>query len=188
MKEKLILIGNGMAAVRTLEELLKLAPDQYDITVFGGEPYGNYNRILLSPVLAGEKTIDEIMLNDEQWYADNGITLHKGKNVVDIDRAKRVVKAEDGTEGLRAARLQAFDLVITDVDMPGMSGLEAARAGLPIVAAERDYVRDIVTPAETFDPGSPVSIARAVLYGRPTGAPLPVPVAVTGSAVALVRV
>jgi hypothetical protein len=79
MKEKLVLIGNGMAGVRTLEELLKLAPDQYDITVFGGEPYGNYNRILLSPVLAGEKTIDEIMLTDEQWYADNAITLHKGK-------------------------------------------------------------------------------------------------------------
>ncbi|HJP27085.1 MAG TPA: hypothetical protein QF550_07145, partial [Arenicellales bacterium] len=77
MKEKLILIGNGMAGVRTLEELLKIAPDLYDITVFGAEPYGNYNRIMLSPVLAGEKTIDEIMLNDDQWYVDNNITLHK---------------------------------------------------------------------------------------------------------------
>ncbi|HFD81324.1 MAG TPA: NAD(P)/FAD-dependent oxidoreductase [Gammaproteobacteria bacterium] len=98
MKEKLVLIGNGMAGVRAIEELLKLAPEQYDITVFGGEPYGNYNRILLSPVLAGEKTIDEIMLNDEQWYADNGITLHKGKWVVDINRARRLVCADDGTE------------------------------------------------------------------------------------------
>ncbi|MFZ0469519.1 MAG: nitrite reductase large subunit NirB [Thiogranum sp.] len=98
MKEKLILIGNGMAGVRALEELLKLAPDHYDITVFGGEPYGNYNRILLSPVLAGEKTIDEIMLNDEQWYADNGITLHKGKWVESVDRARRIVHAGDGTE------------------------------------------------------------------------------------------
>jgi len=98
MKEKLILIGNGMAGVRTLEELLKLAPEQYDITVFGGEPYGNYNRILLSPVLAGEKTIDEIMLNDEQWYADNGITLHKGKWVEEVNRAKRIVRAADGSE------------------------------------------------------------------------------------------
>ena len=91
MKEKLVLIGNGMAGVRTLEELLKLAPDHYDITVFGGEPYGNYNRILLSPVLAGEKTINEIMLNDEHWYADNGITLHKGKWVESVDRARRIV-------------------------------------------------------------------------------------------------
>ncbi len=98
MKEKLVLIGNGMAGVRTLEELLKLAPDHYDITVFGAEPYGNYNRILLSPVLAGEKTIDEIMLNHEQWYADNNITLHKGKWVESVDRARRIVHATDGTE------------------------------------------------------------------------------------------
>ena len=98
MKEKLVLIGNGMAGVRALEELLKLAPEQYDITVFGGEPYGNYNRILLSPVLSGEKTIDEIMLNDEQWYIDNGITLHKGKWVESIDRAKRIVLTSDGIE------------------------------------------------------------------------------------------
>jgi nitrite reductase (NADH) large subunit len=98
MKEKLVLIGNGMAGVRTLEELLKLAPDHYEITVFGAEPYGNYNRILLSPVLAGEKTIHEIMLNDEHWYADNGITLHKGTWVESVDRARRVVHASDGTE------------------------------------------------------------------------------------------
>ena len=57
MREKLVLIGNGMAGVRTIEELLKLAPEKYDITVFGEEPYGNYNRIMLSPVLAGEKTM-----------------------------------------------------------------------------------------------------------------------------------
>lgn len=98
MKEKLVLIGNGMAGVRTLEELLKVAPELYDITVFGAEPYGNYNRIMLSPVLAGDKTIDEIMLNDEQWYVDNNITLHKGKEIVDIDRSARKVIASDGTE------------------------------------------------------------------------------------------
>ena len=64
MKEKLVLIGNGMAGMRTIEELLALAPDVYDITVFGAEAHANYNRILLSPVLAGEKTIDEIMLKE----------------------------------------------------------------------------------------------------------------------------
>jgi nitrite reductase (NADH) large subunit len=73
MKQRLIMIGNGMAGVRTLEELLKLAPDRYDITVFGAEPHPNYNRIMLSPVLAGEKTLDDIVLNDHAWYADNGI-------------------------------------------------------------------------------------------------------------------
>ena len=96
MKEKLVLIGNGMAGIRTIEELLKLAPEQYDITVFGGEPYGNYNRILLSPVLAGEKTVKEIMLNDEQWYADEGVTFYKGKWVTDVNRAQRCVRTSDG--------------------------------------------------------------------------------------------
>ncbi|MEE1556091.1 MAG: FAD-dependent oxidoreductase, partial [Alphaproteobacteria bacterium] len=95
MKEKLVLIGNGMAGIRTIEELLKLAPELYDITVFGAEPHGNYNRILLSPVLAGEKSVDDIMLNDEAWYAENGITLHKGKTVTEINRARRVVTATD---------------------------------------------------------------------------------------------
>lgn len=97
MKERLVVIGNGMAGMRTVEELLKLNPDLYDITVFGAEPYGNYNRILLSPVLAGEKTINDIMLNDEQWYVDNGIRLHKGKQVTQIDRRARTVTADDGT-------------------------------------------------------------------------------------------
>jgi nitrite reductase (NADH) large subunit len=97
MKEKLVLIGNGMAGIRAIEELLKINPDLYDITVFGSEPYGNYNRILLSPVLAGEKTIEDIILNDDQWYVDNDITLHKGKTIVSIDRKNRNVICDDGT-------------------------------------------------------------------------------------------
>jgi nitrite reductase (NADH) large subunit len=94
---KLVMVGNGMAGVRTLEELLKIAPDIYDITVFGAEPYANYNRILLSPVLAGEQTIKDIMLNDVEWYEQNNITLHLGKKITTIDRARRLVIAEDGT-------------------------------------------------------------------------------------------
>ncbi|MGD8526955.1 MAG: FAD-dependent oxidoreductase, partial [Thioalkalispiraceae bacterium] len=97
MKDKLVVIGNGMAGIRTVEELLKIDPLAYDITVFGAEPYGNYNRIMLSPVLSGEKTIDEIMLNDEQWYVDNHVKLHKGKEVVEIDRLNRKLTASDGT-------------------------------------------------------------------------------------------
>ncbi|MBT9597414.1 MAG: NAD(P)/FAD-dependent oxidoreductase, partial [Vitreoscilla sp.] len=96
-KMKLVLIGNGMAGVRTLEELLKIAPDLYDITVFGAEPHPNYNRILLSPVLAGEQTVDEIILNPLSWYEEHGITLHLGKKVAKVDRVKRLVIAEDGT-------------------------------------------------------------------------------------------
>ena len=96
-KMKLVLVGNGMAGVRTLEELLKLGPSCSDITVFGAEPHPNYNRIMLSPVLAGEQTIDEIILNSFEWYAKHGITLHTNKTVVDINRKRRVVVANDGT-------------------------------------------------------------------------------------------
>ncbi|RYF70914.1 MAG: nitrite reductase large subunit, partial [Comamonadaceae bacterium] len=80
-KMKLVLVGNGMAGVRAVEELIKLAPDLYDITVFGAEPHPNYNRILLSPVLAGEQTVEQIILNSWEWYAENHITLHAGKTV-----------------------------------------------------------------------------------------------------------
>ncbi|MFZ3182733.1 MAG: nitrite reductase large subunit NirB [Pseudomonas sp.] len=96
-KLKLVMIGNGMAGVRTLEELLKLAPELYDITVFGAEPHPNYNRILLSPVLAGEQSFEEIVLNDLSWYADNNIRLMLNRKVVAIDRKKRIVTAEDGS-------------------------------------------------------------------------------------------
>src|SRR6185436_18361163 len=97
-KMKLVMIGNGMAGVRTLEELLKIAPELHDITVFGAEPHPNYNRILLSPVLAGEQTIDEIVLNPLSWYEENGIDLRLGRRVVEIDRRRRVVRADDGSE------------------------------------------------------------------------------------------
>jgi nitrite reductase (NADH) large subunit len=99
-KSRLVMVGNGMAGVRTLEELLKIAPDFYDITVFGAEPHPNYNRILLSPVLAGEQTLDEIVLNDWAWYTENGITLHAGKTVTEVDRVKRIVRASDGNGGV----------------------------------------------------------------------------------------
>ncbi|MGV1108615.1 nitrite reductase large subunit NirB [Xanthomonas translucens] len=87
-----------MAGIRTVEELLKLMPGMYDITVFGAEPHPNYNRILLSPVLSGEQQFDEIVLNPLAWYAEHGIHLHVGKEVTRIDRVKRKVIAADGTE------------------------------------------------------------------------------------------
>jgi len=97
-RPRLVVIGNGMAGVRTLEELLKLAPGRYDVAVFGAEPYPNYNRILLSPVLAGELPLSEIVLNDLDWYLSRGIRLHLNKQVARIDRGARKVIAEDGTE------------------------------------------------------------------------------------------
>ena len=97
-KPRLVVVGNGMAGIRTVEELLKLAPDLYDITVFGAEPHGNYNRILLSPVLAGEKTVDDIMLNPRAWYDQHGIELLAGDPVVAIDRPRRMVRSASGKE------------------------------------------------------------------------------------------
>jgi len=94
-KMKLVMIGNGMAGVRTLEELIKISPDLYEMTVFGAEPHPNYNRILLSPVLAGEQTLDEIILNSFDWYRDNHITLHAGWRVTSVDRVNRVVHAQN---------------------------------------------------------------------------------------------
>jgi nitrite reductase (NADH) large subunit len=122
---KLVVVGNGMAGIRAVEELLKLAPDLYDITVFGAEPHPNYNRILLSPVLAGEQTIDEIILNTREWYAENHITLHTGKKVASVDRVKRIVHAEDGTSApydrlLLCTGSNPFILPIPGKDLAGV--------------------------------------------------------------------
>jgi nitrite reductase (NADH) large subunit len=124
-KMKLVLVGNGMAGVRTLEELIRIAPDLYDITVFGAEPHPNYNRILLSPVLAGEQTLDEIVLNPLSWYEEHGIRLHLGKEVVDVDRRRRIVRAADGTEAdydrlLLATGSNPFILPVPGKDLDGV--------------------------------------------------------------------
>ncbi|WP_337187223.1 nitrite reductase large subunit NirB [Phenylobacterium sp.] len=95
MKEKLVVIGNGMAGCRAVQEVLKRDPGRYDITIFGAEPRVNYDRIMLSPVLAGEKSFEDIILNDRAWYADNGIALHTGRRVTAIDREARAVWCED---------------------------------------------------------------------------------------------
>ena len=124
-KMKLVMVGNGMAGVRTLEEILKISPDLYDITVFGAEPHANYNRILLSPVLAGEMTLKEIMLNDVDWYEKNGITLHLDKKITRIDRVARKVIAADGTTEsydrlLLATGSNPFVLPIPGKDLAGV--------------------------------------------------------------------
>src|SRR5687768_18078376 len=124
-RPKLVLVGNGMAGVRAIEELLKLAPDRYEITVFGAEPHPNYNRILLSPVLAGEQTIDDIILNPLDWYRQNGIRLYLGKQVTRIDRVRREVIAADGTlepydRLLLATGSNPFILPIPGTDLEGV--------------------------------------------------------------------
>jgi nitrite reductase (NADH) large subunit len=96
-KQKLVVIGNGMAGARAVEEVLaRGGAEQFDIVMFGDEPYGNYNRIMLSNVLSGAQNLDEIYINPLDWYAANDITLHAGSRVVNIDRAARAVITESG--------------------------------------------------------------------------------------------
>lgn len=96
-RPRLVLVGNGMAGVRALEEILSRAPHEFTITVFGAEPHGNYNRIMLSPVLAGEKTFEAITTHPRSWYEENAIELIAGELVVGIDRAAKTVTGELGT-------------------------------------------------------------------------------------------
>src|SRR3569833_1219935 len=97
-RERLVVIGNGMAGCRAVEEILERDPLRYEITIFGAEPRVNYNRIMLSPVLAGEKAFADIVINDEAWYRDNHITLHAGRAVTAIDAERKRVAAEGGLE------------------------------------------------------------------------------------------
>jgi nitrite reductase (NADH) large subunit len=96
MKQRLVVIGAGMASGRVLEHLTDSAPDMFDITLFNAEPRGNYNRIMLSPVLSGEKTYEEIVTHDESWYGERGIACRFGERVAGIDREMKVVEGENG--------------------------------------------------------------------------------------------
>ena len=104
-KPHLVVIGNGMAGCRAVEEILARDPDRFRITIFGAEPRVNYNRIMLSPLLAGDKSFDDIVINDAAWYADNGIDLVAGDPVVAIDRGARTVTS-------RAGRIEHYDKLL----------------------------------------------------------------------------
>jgi nitrite reductase [NAD(P)H] large subunit len=96
MKQKLVVIGNGMAPGRALERLFEAAPNAYDVTIFNAEPRVNYDRIMLSPILSGEKSFEEIVIHGDGWYVDHGATLYKGHKVTAIDRAAKTVTSEHG--------------------------------------------------------------------------------------------
>jgi len=116
---QLVVIGNGMAGMRTVEELLQLAPDKYDITVIGREPHGNYNRIMLSPVLAGEKAFEDIVIHPLSWYAERGITLLAGHTVTAVDRVQRRVTTDQGTDVSYDRLLLATGSLPFMVPLPG---------------------------------------------------------------------
>lgn len=142
-REKLVLVGNGMAGIGTLEQILKLG-GAYDITVFGSEPHPNYNRIMLSYVLEGSKTINDIILNDWNWYEDNNITLHTGTTVTRIDEHSKQVIADNGMavsydKVIIATGSNSFILPVPGCDKEGVVGFRDIADCDAMLAAAKQY-------------------------------------------------
>jgi len=143
MKKKLVVIGAGMASGRLLEHLFETAPDAWQVTLFNGEPRGNYNRLMLSPVLSGDKTYDDIVTHDADWYAAHGVDCRFGQPVVRIDRAARVVHSNQSSAEYDALVIATgsapFIIPVAGKDLPGVvtyrdledtdAMIEAGRAG-----------------------------------------------------------
>ncbi|MBH0118494.1 NAD(P)/FAD-dependent oxidoreductase [Rhodococcus sp. CX] len=134
LRRRLLVVGNGMAGARTVEEILaRGGREQFDITMIGDEPYGNYNRIMLSHVLAGEAGVDddELVLNPMSWYRENGVTLYAGDRAIELDRFAKTVTCESG-------RKVDYDLLIvatgSNTFFPNMDGLRETdgRLGLGV--------------------------------------------------------
>lgn len=124
MSKKLVVIGAGMASGRVLEHLLEADKEAYDVTLFNAEPRGNYNRIMLSPVLSGEKTYEEIVTHDADWYEENGVTCRFGEHVTQIDRERKVVVGQNGEVAydklLIATGSAPFIIPVPGKDLPGV--------------------------------------------------------------------
>lgn len=140
MRKKLILVGSGMAGSRFLDHILQLAPEKYDIRVFNKEPVGGYNRIMLSPVLAGEKNVNDIITHDASWFSQNGIQLHTGTLISEINREKKYVVTDLGN------RFEYDTLIIATGSKPFM--LPVKGADLNGVVSFRD-IRDVNRMLET---------------------------------------
>ncbi|WP_088033454.1 nitrite reductase large subunit NirB [Evansella clarkii] len=127
MKKQLVMIGNGMAGVRCIEEILKRNPDQFEITIIGDEPHPNYNRIMLSNVLQGKAAMDEITINDWNWYKEYGITLYTGEKVTEIRKDEKVIATDNRRtlpydELIIATGSSAFILPVPGSDLEGVIG------------------------------------------------------------------
>src|SRR5579885_2392047 len=150
LMEELVIVGNGMAGVACLEQILKHAP-KFNITVFGDETHANYNRILLSSVLAGERSSDDITINSLEWYQQNQVGLRLGVKVVDVDPVKRTVRGDDGS-------VTSYDKLLlatgSNAFLPPISGLNKENV---FTFRNLDDTRDILAAAR---PG-----AKAVVIG-----------------------
>ena len=150
-RKKLVVIGNGMAGARVVEEILKRQPDMFDIAMFGAESYGNYNRILLSNVLNKSQNPTEIFMNPLEWYKENHITLHAGVKVMRIDRENQMVL---GSPLQRSA-------------LPYVAGDSGIETAAPAIEESYDYViiatgsRPFIPPMEGF--GKPGTFAFRTL-------------------------
>jgi nitrite reductase (NADH) large subunit len=125
VKKKLVIVGNGMAPGRMLEHLFEQGQGTYDVTIFNAEPRVNYNRLMLSPVLSGEKTYEDIITHGDDWYAEHDVTLHKGQKVMHMDRALKTVTSENGTVApydklVIATGSTPFIIPIPGHDLPGV--------------------------------------------------------------------
>ncbi|MGE0602436.1 MAG: NAD(P)/FAD-dependent oxidoreductase [Xanthobacteraceae bacterium] len=163
MRERLVIVGSGMASGRMLEHLCRAMPDAFDITLFGAEPHGNYNRIMLSPVLAGEESFENIVVHDAAWYTQHKIVCRFGETVTKIDRARKVVVSARGET--------AYDrLVLATGSAPFI--LPVAGKGLPGVVAFRDFgdVQTMLAAAET--PGANAVVIGGGLLGLEAAAAL----------------
>jgi len=168
-RRKLVVIGNGMAGARAVEEILQRGgAEQFSITMFGDEPYGNYNRILLSHVLSGEETDADIFLNSLPWYVENDITLHAGVRATRIDRFSKLVYAVNSADGTTSQT--PYDVLIIATGsrsfMPSIEGLRTADGELlPGVFAFRtiDDTRGMINYAQHEDHRRAVVIGGGLL-------------------------
>lgn len=148
-KKKLVMIGNGMAGVRTIEELLKNNADRFEISIFGKEPYPNYNRIQLSTVLQGDTEIKDIIMNDWSWYEENHIQLYTGEAVTSIDTVNKIVYSDAGRqvaydELILATGSKPFILPVPGADKQGVTGFRDIRDTETMINAAKEYNKAVV--------------------------------------------
>ncbi|NDI35153.1 nitrite reductase large subunit NirB [Chengkuizengella sediminis] len=148
-KEKLVVIGNGMAGVNTVEHILKLAPNQFDITIFGSEPHPNYNRILLSYVLAGDSKVDDIVINSYEWYEEHGISLYTGETITEINSETKIVTSDKGTtisydKLIISTGSNAFMLPLPGADKEGVIAYRTIQDCEYMMEAAKNYKKAVV--------------------------------------------
>lgn len=143
-KKQLVLVGNGMAGVRAIEEILRVSKDEFEITIFGAEPHPNYNRILLSKVLQGDTDIQDITLNDWNWYKENNIQLYTGETVIKVDTENQTVitdadRIQPYDELILATGSVPFILPIPGADKQGVTAFRDIKDTDTMLAASKQY-------------------------------------------------